>query len=784
MKYIFSYLCIFFIFSSLKGYSQGSTCADATPFCTAVGTPFTYVNSTSGDFGSVGCLQTTPGPNWFFIKTTTPGTYIFNIQQSTTWGGTANIDVDFIAWGPYSSPQCSFASGGGGLTNDCSSIGSPWGSVEDCSYCWDPTETMTLRPTSNCQVYMIMVTNYSRTAGYITFTQTSGPATDCNITNADWIPPSPMCANSSAIDLNTLLSGTAGGTWSGPGVTGNTFDPAVAGVGVHSITYAIQSGLCPLSVTNSITVNAATSAVFTPMGPYCVGETPGSLPTTSNDGVDGTWNPSNISTATTGTTLYTFTPAVSQCAVTTTMSITVTSSMTPSFTPIGPYCVGATPDVLPVTSNEGIAGAWNPAAISTAATGTSIYTFTPVNSLCAINTTMIITISNQIIPNFSIPDFCAGSTPPVLGNTSPNGINGAWDPAVIDNTTSGTYTFIPDAGQCSPPLTLNLTVYQSPVITVSASPPTICAGSSTSLSASGAATYTWSGGLGAGPTVTASPQTTTTYIVTGSENGCPDTASVTVSVTSVTPFTVTGHNAGCGQDDGSADVNQTGGNNTYIWSTIPVQTSQTATNLSPGTYSVTITGNGCSDVAIVTIDREPGPIASYFASPTRVTLGADGISFSDRSTGNITQSAWYFGDGSYAEGINSLHNYSDTGRYLVVHIVRDNEGCVDTTYGYIYVISDFNFYIPNCFSPNYDGINDIFLPRGNGVDLDTYLLDIYNRWGQCIYESSVLEEGWNGTYKNEGKTEEALIDVYVYNITLRDLNRARHRYIGFVTIIK
>ncbi len=787
MKKFFIFFIPFFFFSNFKGYSQGTTCQTATPFCTAVGTPFTYANSTTGDLGSLRCLQTTPGPNWFYVKTTTPGTYVFDIKQSTTSGGSPNIDVDFIAFGPYSAPQCSFGSGGGGLTNDCSSIGTPYGDVEDCSYCWDPTETMTLRPTSNCLIYMVLVTNYSRTAGFITFTQTSGPATDCNITSSpSWTAPDTTCVDGPLINLNSLLNtGTAtGGTWSGTGVSGSNFSPANAGVGTHNITYTL-TGVCTSLESHTITVlNSNTTPTFTALGPYCVGEIPGILPTTSTNGIIGTWNPSSISTSSIGTTNYTFTPTNNICAINTSINVSVTSSITPIFTALGPYCVGAVPANLPSTSSNGVVGNWNPSTISTSSPGIIVYTFNPTNSLCAVTTNMSVTISTQIIPNFSsINAFCAGSISPVLASTSPNGITGVWNPATISNTNTGTYTFTPNAGQCSPPQTLNVTVNSSPNVIASASPSYLCEGSSSTLTASGATSYNWSGGLGTGSSVIATPTITTTYIVTGSENGCPDTASITVVVFSILDVNITSQNASCGQSDGSATVELPAGNYTFIWNTSPIQTTQTATNLAVGTYTVTVTNNGCPVTSSVTIAYNIGPDASFVASPTVLTIGEGEVIFNDNSTGNIAQSIWYFGDGSYTNGLNTLHNYNDTGTYLVTHIVIGIDGCVDTAYGYIHIISDFNLYIPNSFSPNNDFSNDVFLPKGNGVDVNTYSMSIYNRWGQCIFETSNFEEGWNGTYKNQGKYEKAVQGVYVYNISLKDINHQRHEYVGSVTLL-
>jgi alanine dehydrogenase len=127
----------------------------------------------------------------------------------------------------------------------------------------------------------------------------------------------------------------------------------------------------------SVTVNQNIVPTFTQLGPYCVGATPGTLPTTSNNGITGTWNPSTVSTASQGTVVYTFTPTAGLCATTATMSVTVNQNIVPTFTQLGPYCVGATPGTLPTTSNNGITGTWNPSTVSTASQGTVVYTFTP-----------------------------------------------------------------------------------------------------------------------------------------------------------------------------------------------------------------------------------------------------------------------------------------------------------------------------------------------------------------------------------------------------------------------
>ncbi|HQG78691.1 MAG TPA: gliding motility-associated C-terminal domain-containing protein [Bacteroidales bacterium] len=200
---------------------------------------------------------------------------------------------------------------------------------------------------------------------------------------------------------------------------------------------------------------------FTQSGPYCVGATPDALPLTSNNGITGTWNPAAISTAAAGTATYTFTPDAGQCAAVTMMDITVTTSITPVFDPIGPLCQGSTPPALPLTSNNGISGAWSPAVISTASPRTATYVFTPNGGQCAAVTIMDISVAAGITPTFTQPGpLPQNSIPPQLPTTSLEGITGAWDPGTINTSAAGTFTFFftPDGGQCGTVTTMDIEI--------------------------------------------------------------------------------------------------------------------------------------------------------------------------------------------------------------------------------------------------------------------------------------------------------------------------------------
>src|SRR5688572_9609942 len=140
----------------------------------------------------------------------------------------------------------------------------------------------------------------------------------------------------------------------------------------------------------SIEITPQITPTFNQIGPLCQNSTAPSLPGVSTNGINGTWVPSTISTATAGTTTYTFTPTAGQCALPFTMSIEMIGRATPTFNQFGPLCQNSTAPSLPGVSTNGINGTWVPSTISTATAGTTTYTFTPTAGQCALPFTMSI----------------------------------------------------------------------------------------------------------------------------------------------------------------------------------------------------------------------------------------------------------------------------------------------------------------------------------------------------------------------------------------------------------
>ena len=229
-------------------------------------------------------------------------------------------------------------------------------------------------------------------------------------------------------------------TTSDEGITGN-WSPALDNTTTTTYIFTPDTGQCATSQTITIVVNTTVTPTFTQIPAICSGDALSALPTTSNNSIIGTWSPALDNTT---TTTYTFTSDTGQCALTQTMTITVNPIVTPTFTQIPPICNRDTLSPFPITSNEGVTGSWSPALDNTA---TTTYIFTPDAGQCALTQTMTITVNPIVTPTFTqISAICNGDTLSPFPITSNEGITGSWSPA-LDNTTTTTYTFTPDAEQ-------------------------------------------------------------------------------------------------------------------------------------------------------------------------------------------------------------------------------------------------------------------------------------------------------------------------------------------------
>ncbi|TMM31979.1 T9SS type B sorting domain-containing protein [Polaribacter aestuariivivens] len=251
--------------------------------------------------------------------------------------------------------------------------------------------------------------------------------------------PTKLCENST-FSLPTTSANGIVGTWS-PAFNSTT-------LGIKNYTFKPNTGQCATSFNHSIEITNNLTPSFSNLPKELCENSTFSLPTTSANGIVGTWSPAFDST-TLGTKNYTFEPNTGQCANSFNHSIEVTVNRAPNFSDLPKELCENSTFSLPTTSTNGITGTWSPAFDSTTL-GTKNYTFEPDTGQCANSFNHSIEVTVNRAPNFSdLPKELCENSNFSLPTTSTNGITGTWSP-VFNNSLIGTtvYTFISDSGKC------------------------------------------------------------------------------------------------------------------------------------------------------------------------------------------------------------------------------------------------------------------------------------------------------------------------------------------------
>ncbi len=426
--------------------------------------------------------------------------------------------------------------------------------------------------------------NNSATTLY-TFTPTAGQcATTATLTitvnpivTPTFTPVPAICSGDVLAPLPTTSTNGITGTWS----------PALNNAATTLYTFTPTAGLCATTTTLTITVNPIITPIFAFVPAICSGAVLSPLPTTSTNGITGTWSPALDNTA---TTLYTFTPTAGLCATTTTLTINVNPNIAPNFAPIPALCSGSTAPILATTSPNGITGTWSPTTISSTTNGS--YIFTPTTGQCSTTQTLAVVIIPRVVTNFAaIPAFCSGTPAPILAPTSPNGITGTWSPATISNTTSGSYIFTPNPTECATTQTLNVVV--NPLIVPDFADFSMCSGDVAPI----LATTSPNGITGTWSPSTIDNTTSGAYVFTPDAPQCATTKTINVTVNPSNTlvkvdYTVTD----AFTKNQIVTVTATAaGNYLYQMDNGPFQTSPVFENVASGLHSITVIDvNGCS----------------------------------------------------------------------------------------------------------------------------------------------------------------------------------------------
>ena len=569
----------------------------------------------------------------------------------------------------------------------------------------------------------------------------------------------PFCSTDSPIQL-TVTPNTGYWVPSSFLSANGTFSPALSPVGNNGVQYVIGTSTCNAQQTKIISTEAFVSAALTAsLGDLCsTGAQINLLPITlsnsgnwSGPGITGTsFNPGTSGAGTFTLTYHTSSTPSGLCPDKSALAVNVFSLATPVISKAGPFCNNSLPSQLLVSPVGGLFGSGLVGAVSggglfnpaLAMIGDNVISYSISSGPCVANAHVNIAVEKFVSADFAKyaeTAYCINNLPFNLNSLVENpGGSFMGGPAVVP----GGSMFDPFKAN----LGENIITYQTHSL-----PTALCMDTKTiSLKVKGI------------PVVTASSNTYT---------GCAPVEVVLKSLASESGIGVWNLNDGSEAQQGSTI--------SHIYT-------------SPGSYSVVLSyadgeAKSCStQVFLPVISVNEMPHADFIFSPDEITIDNPEVTFTNLSTTlKDNRYTWTIEKLNQSSDVNPVINFPQIGNYKVTLTATTNNGCKSEISKTIEIKNDFNVFIPNSFTPNYDNINDVFKPVFSpyGLDTKTYSLEIFNRWGKELFSTKDYTKGWDGTVQNKG--DEALKpDVYIYKVRYKDLNGQAYDQIGDVTLIK
>ena len=418
--------------------------------------------------------------------------------------------------------------------------------------------------------------------------------------------------------------------------------------------------------------------------------------------------------------------------------------------------------------------------------GNTLYTVIGIDMYgCSNSDQVLVTVVSLPNVNAGLDQIVCVGTPVTL--TASGSMNYSWNNGVLDGIsfipTLGTTEYIVNSTNvygCSNSDTVQVLVNPEPVVNAGADL-TVCFGEDIILSATGSANLYWNNAVINNVSFTPSVGITQ-YIVTDSlSTGCLDRDTVLVEVFP-NPVISAENDTIC---EGNPAVLTGQGALYYSWSNGIGNGVQFYPN-STGNYTLTGTSaDGCTSEITVAVIVNPAPVANFNIINNDLNTNNSTTGFVNYSSG-ATNYEWFFGDWSATSTeFQPTHTfpYDEGATYEVTLVAYSPEGCRSEVTQYIVIDQSFSIYVPNAFTPDANGVNEVFNPVLEGFEEQDYTLYIFNRWGELIFESHDMNVGWDGTYA--GKFEQVQDGVCTWKIIARVKNSAEDKmFVGHVSLLK
>ena len=674
------------------------------------------------------------------------------------------------------------------------------------TYTWSPSTGLSANTGANVSALPNVTTTY-------TVTGSSGAgcsSIDSIVINVIPSPTLGVSATATPICSGTSTTLTASGgasyTWAPAGSLNASTGSIVTATPLSTTTYtvsAINGGACASIGTVVLSVTPTPTMVVTQSATnICLHDSVilGASGATTYAWTTGQTTDS-ITVKPSSNTTYTVTGTNGACTGTATATVNV-NLVNVIGTAVKPaLCIG---DSTVIDASGASTYTWFPSTGLNTTTGISVtatpaitttYTLAGISASGCPDTNKVVIIVNPlpvVSVTSTVPAICSNGSSATFNASgassyiwSPStGLNQSTGSSVVaDPSASFTYTVTgTDGNGCSDTTSVKLTVVPPPPITITAAGgDSVCNGTSKILSAGGGLSYVWkTNPVQTTDSITVTPSASTTYTVIGSNGTCTDSAKVAIFLDS--PFSVgIVNDTLCVGNTAFISANASGGSlpYTYVWSNGLGTNASAGITVLPGSVTYTCTvSNGCGQTipGTVAVVGASTPNAAFVISPDTVP-GGQLISFINSNSGGNNW-FWAMGDGvRFDSSSGIIYQYDQPGTYYVTLWVTNRFGCIDSAIEGLYVTE--GVYIPNVFTPNGDGQNDVFHVSANGMK--TYSIEIFNRWGERIFQSNSLEIDWDGT-TTSGIQEST--GNYYYIIKLSDFANKEYTYKGYIQLLR